>query len=263
MKFILGKKIEMTQIWVGDKKEAVTRVEVGPCTVVQVKNKNNDGYNAVQIGFSKKSVKNIAKPQKGHMKDLGNFRWLREFRLDKPGLKNIPALNIGDKITAETFAVGDKLTITGTVKGRGFAGVVKRHGFHGHNATHGTKDQERMPGSIGAGGVQHVFKGKRMGGRMGGNQVTFKGSPVLGIDLENGIILIGGQIPGSRGSLVKIVADGELKVATAPVFEEKVAEPVVAEVVETAAEPVVEAVVEPAVENNSTSADAEAVADKA
>ena len=225
MKFILGRKLEMTQIWVGDDRRAVTKVEVGPCTVLQVKTKDNDGYTAVQIGYGKKSAKRLNQPQKGHMKDYGHFRWLREFRLDKPGTKNVPTVAVGDQIDASTFVVGDKVSVMGTVKGRGFAGVVKRHGFHGHNATHGTKDQERMPGSIGAGGVQHVFKGKRMPGRMGGNQVTFKGFPVLGVDEANNVLLIGGAIPGSRNSLVKLWADGELKLAvsapTQPVVEEE------------------------------------------
>lgn len=230
----------MTQIWVGEDRHAVTRVQVGPCAVVQVKTKDNDGYEAVQIGYGKKSPKNINQPQKGHLKNLGNFRWLREFRLDKPGAKNIPQVKVGDMIDAGTFSIGDKLYISGTVKGRGFAGVVKRHGFHGHNATHGTKDQERMPGSIGAGGVQHVFKGKRMGGRMGGNQVTFKGMPVLGIDEANGVLLIGGAIPGSRNSLVKIWADGELKLNQGISPEAAPEEVALAEAVE----PIVEAVAE-------------------
>jgi large subunit ribosomal protein L3 len=241
MKFILGRKLEMTQIWVGEERRAVTKVEVGPCTVLQVKTKTNDGYAAVQLGYGQKSVKRINQPEKGHMKNLGNFRWLREFRLDKPGMKNVPEVSVGDTIAAGTFAEGDKLTVVGTVKGRGFAGVVKRHGFHGHNATHGTKDQERMPGSIGAGGVQHVFKGKRMAGRMGGNQVTFKGFPVLGVDEANGILLIGGAIPGSRGSLVKILADGELKIASvqAQAVATEPVEPVVTEAEVVAETPVV------------------------
>lgn len=231
MKFILGKKIDMTQIWVGEDKKSVTRVAVGPCTVVQLKTEAKDGYKAVQIGYGEKKAKNLNKPQIGHMKGLGNFRWLREFRLDKRMDKaGVPDLKLGDVIDISTFNIGDKLTVTGNVKGRGFAGVVKRHGFHGHNATHGTKDQERMPGSIGAGGVQHVFKGVRMAGRMGGNQVTFKGLEIVKIDEANGILYIEGAMPGARGSFLKLVSDGEIKLAakaTATIEETKVEEAVV------------------------------------
>ena len=227
MKFILGKKLEMTQIWVGEERKAVTAIAVGPCTVLQVKTKENDGYRAVQLGFAPKSSKNIAKPQLKHMQG-GAFRWLREFRLDKPGKwGEISEVKIGDQITIATLVVGDKLRLTGTVKGRGFAGVVKRHGFHGHSATHGTKDQERMPGSIGAGGVQHVFKGKRMPGRMGGNQVTFKDVLIVAIDETKNVIYVEGGVPGSRGSLVKLFGAGDLivsasanKVETSAVVEE-------------------------------------------
>ena len=214
MKFILGKKLEMTQIWVGEERKAVTAIAVGPCTVLQVKTKENDGYRAVQLGFAPKSSKNIAKPQLKHMQG-GAFRWLREFRLDKPGKwGEISEVKIGDQITIATLVVGDKLRLTGTVKGRGFAGVVKRHGFHGHSATHGTKDQLRMPGSIGAGGVQHVFKGKRMPGRMGGNQVTFKDVLIVAIDETKNVIYVEGGVPGSRGSLVKLFGTGDLIVST-------------------------------------------------
>lgn len=213
----------MTQVWIGDERKAVTRVMVGPCTVVQIKEPGKDGYKAVQIGYGEKKAKNLNKPLLGHMKGLGNFRWLREFRLDKRMDKaGLPEIKVGDKIDINTFSVGDKVTVTGTVKGRGFAGVVKRHGFHGHNATHGTKDQERMPGSIGAGGVQHVFKGVRMAGRMGGNQVTFRGLPIVMIDEVNSILYIEGGLPGARNSFLKISADGELKLTVNDVQAEEV-----------------------------------------
>lgn len=207
MKFLLGKKIDMTQVWQGDEVVAVTRLQAGPCTVVQLKNKDRDGYIAVQIGFGEKKEKNIAKPQLGHMKKVNvKSRYLREFRCE-----NIDNLKIGDMIDVNTFEVGNEINVIGTSKGKGFQGVVKRHGFHGHNTTHGTKDQVRMPGSIGAGGVQRVFKGKRMGGRMGDERVTVKGSEIIEIDKENNILSIKGGVPGARNGLVMIIGEGELK----------------------------------------------------
>lgn len=206
MRFILGKKLDMTQVWLRDKVVAVTRVGAGPCAVVQLKNKDKDGYIAVQIGFGEKKKKNIKKPQLGHLKKLKiNLRYLREFRCDNAG-----DLEIGDIIDVNTFQAGDKIDVIGISKGKGFQGVVKRHGFHGHNSTHGTKDQIRMPGSIGAGGVQRVFKGKRMGGRMGDERVTVKNSEIIEIDKENNILLVKGAVPGARNGLVMIMGEGEL-----------------------------------------------------
>jgi large subunit ribosomal protein L3 len=167
-------------------------------------------YEAVQLGFGAKKAKNITKSLKGHFKNLGNFRYVREFRLDKAD-REIINLNTGDTIDPSSFAAGDQVKLTGVSKGKGFAGVVKRHGFHGHNATHGTKDQLRMPGSIGAGGVQRVFKGKRMAGRMGGDQVTLPSVNILAVNAEAGEILIEGAVPGVPGSLVEIYGKGELE----------------------------------------------------
>lgn len=207
MKFILGKKIEMTQIWKKDEMIAVTKVQAGPCTVVQVKTNEKDGYVAAQIGFGTRKEKNIKKPQKGHIKGLENFRYLREFRIeDASGLAR------GNKIDVSTFNPGDIIDVTGISIGKGFQGVVKRHGFHGHNSTHGTKDAERMPGSIGAGGVKHVFKGMRMGGRMGGDRVTISNLEIVDIDQENNILLIKGAVPGARNGLILISGEGELKI---------------------------------------------------
>jgi len=207
MKFIIGKKQEMTQVWQGEKVVAVTRVKVGPCVVTQVKNEKKDGYEAVQLGFGEKKEKNISKPQKGHMKGLGNFASLKEFRVSAGELK------VGDKIEASTFEAGDAVQVIGTSKGKGFQGVVKRHGFAGTNEQHGNKDQTRMPGSIGATGPAHVFKGTRMGGRTGGDQVTMKSLEVMEVDSENNTLLISGTIPGARNSLVYISGEGELKIS--------------------------------------------------
>ena len=205
----------MTQVWQGEKVVAVTKVQAGPCTVVQVKNDTKDGYEAVQIGWGEKKEKNIAKPQKGHMKGLGNFRYLKEFRLKKE--EN--TFKKGDTFDISSFVEGDKIRITGTSKGKGFQGVVKRHGFAGQSKTHGTKDQVRMPGSIGATGPAHVFKGTRMGGRMGGDQVTMPTSEIVEVDLENNILYVKGGVPGARNSLVSLKGAGEIAL-----IEEKVEE---------------------------------------
>ena len=200
MKFILGKKIEMSQRF--DEEGAVTPVtllEAGPCKVTQVKTKEKDGYGAVQIGFGLKKKNN--KPLAGHLKDLENFRDLVEFKVDK-----IAEYVRGQEISLANFVKGDKVVITGVSKGKGFAGVVKRHHFHGHPKTHGHKDQLRMPGSIGAGGVQRVFKGVRMGGRMGGEQITIKNLKVVEVDSQNNIIALKGAVPGARGALVLIIS---------------------------------------------------------
>lgn len=210
MKFILGKKLEMSQIF-SDSGEVipVTLVQAGPCQITQIKNKaGKDGYSAVQIGFDKKKKLNIA--LRGHLKELGNLHWLREFRIKNEDL--LKDLKRGDKITADIFSAGDKIKMIGTSKGKGFQGVVKRHGFHGHPKTHGHKDQERMPGSIGAGGMQRVIKGMRMPGHMGAERITVKNLEVVKIDSDKNLLYIKGAVPGTRGSLVEIVGEGELKI---------------------------------------------------
>jgi len=247
MKFILGEKIDMTQLWVGDERKAVTKIKVHPCVVLQLKTVAKDGYSAVQVGTGAKKPKNTTKSLKGHFKNLGSFRYVKEFRLDKSGDQTID-LATGDILSVTSFAVGDSVKVTGVSKGKGFAGVVKRHGFHGHNATHGTKDQIRMPGSIGAGGVQHVFKGVRMAGRMGDEQVTIPKAKIIEVNEAQGSILIEGGVPGARHSLVMISAKGELKL---------VAKTKVEATVEAPAETVVEtpvAVETPEVAANETEA---------
>lgn len=258
MKFIVGKKIEMTQVYQGDVAVPVTRVKLLPGVVMQVKTNSTDGYNAVVIGCGERRIKNIAKPQQGAMKGLGNFRYIKEFRaLNNADAVEQSKLSRGNQILIESFEIGDLTSVVGVSKGRGFQGVVKRHRFHGHNTTHGTKDQVRMPGSIGAGEPQHVFKGMRMGGHMGDQGVTVKNLDIVQIDLEAEEMMIKGALPGSRNSLLYITAPGELKYSETKVEAPKKAEPAVAvEAVEKAEEAVVveTPVVEPAV--------AEAMADK-
>lgn len=219
----------MTQVWKNDEVIAVTRVQAGPCVVTQVKNKDKDGYLAVQVGYGEKKEKNIAKPQLGHMKKAGvKSRYLREFRCD-----NVDNLKIGDVIDVNTFEAGNEIDVIGTSIGKGFQGVVKRHGFHGHNSTHGTKDQVRMPGSISAGGVQRVFKGLRMGGRMGGERVTIKNSEIIEVDIENNVLLVKGAVPGARNGFIMITGEGELKIAPQQKTENSKKEEINADEVET------------------------------
>jgi len=199
MKFIIGKKQNMTQIFDNEGKvHPATILNILPVVVTQVKNKEKDGYEAAQIGYGKKKEKNINKAQKGHSKELGNFEGFKEFKNNKDEYK------IGDKINISIFAEGDKIRITAVSKGKGFQGVVKRHGFHGGRRSHGQKHSEREPGSIGATGPQKVFKGIRMGGRMGSDRITVKRLKIIQIDKENNQIAVNGPVPGRRGTIVEI-----------------------------------------------------------
>ena len=200
MKFLLGKKIGMTQSFKGDNIVPLTLIESGPNFIIQVKTKEKDGYAAVQLGFGARKEKNIKKPQRGHLKGLGNFRWLREFRIDSL----VSELKRGDEVKLTDFKSGDKVTIMAISKGKGFQGVVKRHGFHGGPKSHGQKDRHRAPGSIGASWPQHVIKGTRMAGRMGGDKITVKNLEVIEVDKENNLIAIKGAVPGRKGTLVMI-----------------------------------------------------------
>ncbi|MFC1720639.1 50S ribosomal protein L3 [Patescibacteria group bacterium] len=199
-KFILGTKEEMTQIFTEDGKVIpATVVNAGPVKVTQVKSTDGkDGYEAVQVGFGSKKEKSINKAERGHMGNDDNFSDLVEFRTEGSELKK------GDEITADIFEEGDDVQVSGISKGKGFQGVVKRHGFHGGPRSHGQKHSEREPGSIGATGPQRVFKGKRMGGRMGSDRVTVKGLKIVGVDKENNKLLISGAVPGKRGTLLEI-----------------------------------------------------------
>jgi large subunit ribosomal protein L3 len=203
MKAILGEKQNMTQVFEEDGTVMpATVVKTGSATVVQIKTKETDGYNAIQVGFGERKEKNINKPQLGHFKKLGNFRYLKEFRYDE-----LPEVAVGDKIELSAFEKGDLVKISSFSKGKGFQGVVKRHGFAGGPRSHGQKHSEREPGSIGATGPQRVLKGTRMAGRMGNDRVTIKKVKVVGVDIENNEIYLKGAVPGRRGTLVEIQGD--------------------------------------------------------
>lgn len=184
----------------------VTAIKAGPIVVTQIKTKETDGYNAVQVGFRTKSDKNLNKAQKGHLKDNGNFKDIREFRIDNP-----EDYKVGEVIDLSNFEKWKEETtdsifveVSALSKGKGFQGAVKRHGFAGGPRTHGQKHSERKVGSIGSTGPQRVFKGTRMAGRMGYDRITVKNLKVVGIDVENNKLLIRGAIPGRRGTLVEI-----------------------------------------------------------
>ncbi len=197
MKFILGTKLNMTQLFDEEGKvHPVTVLKTAPATVTQVKTDATDGYAAVQVGYGKKSAKRINKAQKGHMKD-GAYATLKEIK----GLDS--ELAVGSAIE-NSFEAGDVVEVSAISKGKGFQGVVKRHGFHGGPRSHGQKHSEREPGSIGAGGYQRVFKGTRMAGRMGGDRITVKNLVVVSVDNEANEIYIRGAIPGRRGTLVEV-----------------------------------------------------------
>lgn len=199
MKFILGKKLEMSQVFREDGTVVpVTLVQAGPCIVTQVRTSERDGYTAIQLGFL--PAKRLTKSEEGHLKDLPKVRHLAEFRLNEPA-----TLERGATVEASVFVPGDVIHVSGTSKGKGFQGVVKRHGFHGHPSSHGHKDQERMPGSIGAGGVQHVMKGRRMAGRMGDAHTTVKNLQVVEVR-DGGVLAIKGAVPGARNSILEIVS---------------------------------------------------------
>ena len=180
----------------------VTVVSAGPVTVTRVLEKSKDGYNAIQVGFGNQKEAKIGKTRKGIMKG-GNFRTLKEFRLKS---NETITLKEGDVIDAGVFVVGDEIRVTSVSKGKGFQGVVKRHGFSGGPRTHGQKHSEREPGSIGGGLRTHVPKGMKMAGRMGGDRITQKNLKIVSIDAENNIMLVKGAIAGKRGSLVEIIS---------------------------------------------------------
>ena len=199
---LIGKKLGMTQIF-GDDGMAVpvTVIEAGPCVVMQKKKQTTDGYDAVQLAFGRKKQKNVTKPLQGHQSKVnkGFFRVLREFRIPDPD-----AFELGQELTAGMFEVGDFVDVTGTTKGRGFAGGVKRHGFKGGKASHGSMFH-RAPGSIGASAYpSRVFKGKRLPGHMGDERKTVQNLRVIGVRLENNVILIKGAVPGSKNGIVLI-----------------------------------------------------------
>jgi len=205
MKFILGQKVRMTQVFDEDGTvHAATVLKATPITVVGFKGGEDVGYTSVQIGYGERNEKHINKAQKGQFGKYGNFSTIMEVRTDK-GLEQ-GDIKLGDTIDVEVFEVGDTVQVSAISKAKGFQGVVKRHGFSGGRRTHGNKHEERSPGSIGATGPARVFKGVRMAGRMGGTRVTVKNLKVLQMDKDTNTLVISGAIPGRRGTLVEVRA---------------------------------------------------------
>lgn len=204
---LLGKKKEMSQIFDAEGNIIpVTILEVGPCVVTQVKTKEKDGYEAFQLGFEHTKPKLLKKPQAGHFKNIRQKpRFLREVKVDEEQ-KEKPEFKVGDKIrVAHVFKVGDKVAVVGVSKGKGFAGVVKRWGFAGGPKTHGQSDRLRAPGAIGSTTTPgRVYRGKKMAGRMGGEQVTVKGLRVVDIDAKNNQLKVKGAVPGCRDGIIFI-----------------------------------------------------------
>jgi large subunit ribosomal protein L3 len=192
----------MTQVF-GDRGEVipVTVLEVGPCVVTQVRTRDRDGYEAVQIGFGEGRPKSLTKPEQGHLRAAGRLvRYLREFDTD-----NVEDHQVGEVINADLFSAGQLVDVTGTSKGRGFQGVMRRHGFGGGPRTHGQSDRARAPGSIGAGTTPgHVFKGTRMAGRMGNRRVTVQNLEVVEVLQDRNLVLVRGSVPGAKNGLIMI-----------------------------------------------------------
>ncbi|HRE50850.1 MAG TPA: 50S ribosomal protein L3 [Flavitalea sp.] len=203
MKGIIGKKIGMTSVFTPDGKQTpCTIIEAGPCTVTQVKTKDSDGYNATQIAFGERKEKHSNAALNNHFAKANTspkkfVKEFRDFSLEK---------NLGESITVEIFEEGEKVDVVGTTKGKGFQGVVKRHGFHGvGEQSHGQHDRQRAPGSIGnSSDASRVFKGMRMAGRMGGERVKIKSLKVVKIFPDKNYILVNGSVPGHNGSIVLI-----------------------------------------------------------
>ena len=201
-KAIIGRKIGMTQIF--DEKGLVipvTVIEAGPCLVAQVKTVENDGYNAIQLGFGDVKEKHLNKPEKGHFEKskLTLKKYLREFRME-----DVQSFKVGDEIKADIFQAGDKIDVQGTSKGKGFQGVIKRHGQHRGPMGHGSM-YHRRPGSMGPTSTPgRVFKGKKLPGHMGVQTVTIQNLDVVRVDLDKNVILIKGSVPGAKGAVLKI-----------------------------------------------------------
>ena len=200
-KGILGEKLGMTQVWDENNRVVpVTVVKAGPCVVTQIRTPENDGYSGVQIAFGQIDPRKVTQPMLGHFAKAGVTprRHLLELRFD-----DASSYTLGQEIGADTFEVGSNIDITGVTKGKGFAGVMKRHGFHGVSSSHGAHKNHRKPGSIGACATPgRVFKGVRMAGRMGGVTQTTQNLKVHAVDMEKGLILVKGAIPGPAGSVV-------------------------------------------------------------
>ena len=195
----LGKKIGMTQLFAENGSVVpVTLIEAGPCVVTQVKTKDSDGYEAVQLGFG--DVKRPNKPMQGHFRPSRASRYLREVKADDPA-----EFSVGQTVSLDIFTEGEKVDVIGRSKGRGFAGTMKRHGFGGGPRTHGQSDRARAPGSIGGGTTPgKVFKGLKMAGHMGNRRITVKGLEIVKVDTDRNILAVKGGIPGAPNSLVQI-----------------------------------------------------------
>ena len=199
-KGIVGKKLGMTQLFDANGKVVpVTVIEAGPCVISQKKTVENDGYEAIQVGFGDMKASKVNKPMKGHFAkaDAAPKKVIREFRLE-----NINDYNVGDIIKADVFAEGDKVDVTGTSKGKGYAGVIKRWNFGRLKETHGTGPVHRHGGSLGVIDPARVFKGKKMAGHLGAERVTVQNLDIVKIDAENNIIAVKGAIPGPKGGIV-------------------------------------------------------------
>lgn len=199
---LLGKKMGMTRYFLDEGKSvAVTVLRVGPCVVVQRKTREKDGYNAIQVGFESKKETRVTKPLVGHFQAAGAgcFSHVKEIRVDEP-----EEFELGQEIASDIFQVGDRIHVSGSSKGRGFAGVMKRWGFSGGRKTHGSRSH-RVPGSIGCSAAPgRVVKGKKLPGRMGTQRVTVKNLRVVDVRPELGVVLVQGAVPGSRNSIVEI-----------------------------------------------------------
>ena len=195
---ILGRKLGMTQLFKESKVDVVTAIEAGPCTVTQVKTEGKEGYNAAQLGFIE--AKRLKSAQRGHLKGTGKFKYLRELRID-----DTEGIETEQSIDVSVFQQGDHVDITGISKGKGFAGVIKRHHFAGGPKTHGQSDRHRAPGSIGAGSSPgRVWKGFRMAGHMGNSTVTVRNLEVVETDPSRNLLLVKGAVPGAKNGLLLI-----------------------------------------------------------
>lgn len=196
---LIGRKVGMTQVFIeGGTVEPVTAIEAGPCIVTQIKTPDGEGYTAVQLGFIE--AKSLNSPERGHLGKLGLFKHLREFRV-----ADTSDIELGHRIDVSLFQPGDSVDVSGTSKGRGFAGGVKRHHFRGGPKTHGQSDRHRAPGSVGAGtDPGRVLKGQKMAGHMGNERVTVKRLKVIGADSDRNLLLVRGAVPGARNSLLEI-----------------------------------------------------------
>jgi large subunit ribosomal protein L3 len=211
VKGILGEKLGMTQVWDNGKVVPVTVVQAGPCVVTQVRTPDKDGYSAVQIAYGQIDPRKVNKPESGHFAkaDVAPRRFLVELRTT-----DASEYELGSEVTVEGFPAGQVIDVTGTTKGKGFAGVMKRHGFKGLGSSHGVERKHRSPGSIGGcASPGRVFKGVRMAGRMGGVRYTAQNLRVQAIDTEQNLILVRGAIPGPKGSTVLLRTAAKARVA--------------------------------------------------